>query len=938
MRIKLFRVFIALELSILGLLAYGPLTAASQPPANLAAGRLRCEARVNPLGIDAPNPRLDWIVESSGRGQRQSAYRIIVSSSESNLEKETGDLWDTGKVESDETFQIVYQGKPLKTGMRCFWKVRVWNGEGNPSAWSESAKWSVGFLSASDWQAQWIGYDTARNSLTHDLSMPLTIMRALIPWVGPKGGKVYLPCPYLRKSFAVDKPVKRAIVYVTALGLYELYLNGQRVGNDYFTPGWTDYNKRIYYETYDVTDLVQAERENAIGAILSDGWYAGNVGGRGQYAYGHKLRLRAQLQIEYQDGTQAIIKSDGSWRAAQGPIREADMQAGENYDARLEMPGWNSPGFDDRKWKQVNVGPEVKAQVQAYPGIPVRRIMEIKPVNITEPKPGVFVYNLGQNFAGCARLKVRGKAGGKVVLRFAEILNPDGTIYTTNLRTARATDTYILKGGSEETWEPQFTYHGFQYVEVTGYPGKPGLDAVTGIVMHSDLPMAGSLETSSPLVNKIYNNLLWGQRSNYFEVPTDCPQRDERLGWMGDAQAFIGTASYNMDVDAFFTKWMVDVEDAQAPDGAFRDTAPAISTGRAAGWGDAGVVVPWTVYRVYGDTRIIEQHYTAMTKWMDFLSKRSHNYISPALGIYGDWLHVNDPTPLGLIATAFYGYDAKLMAEMARAIGKEEDAKKYEAMHENVRKAFAKEFISADGKIKGDSQTAYVMALRFDLVPENLKGPVAARLVNRIEARDYYLSTGFLGLYLLMPALTEINRTDVAYRLLNNTRYPSWGYEIKLGATTVWERWNGYTTEKGFNTPTMNSFNHYAFGSVGEWLFNTLAGIDTDGPAFTKIIIHPQPGGGLTYAKASYNSIRGKISTSWRIDGGDYKLDVSIPANSIATVFIPAKNQDDVMEGNQPAQKSPQVRFLRMEKDIAVFECGSGNYSFTSKDVKITGL
>ena len=514
------------------------------------------------------------------------------------------------------------------------------------------------------------------------------------------------------------------------------------------------------------------------------------------------------------------------------------------------------------------------------------------------------------------------------------MLNPDGTIYTKNLRSARATDYYVLKGSGEETWEPRFTYHGFQYVEVTGFPGTPSLDTVTGVVLHSDLARTGSFESSDPLVNKIYLNTLWGQKSNYFEVPTDCPQRDERLGWMGDAQVFIHTASYNMDVAPFFTKWLQDVEDGQFADGEFPYVAPRVIPGTAAGWGDAGIICPWTIYKMYGDKQVIDQHYKAMTRWIAFLKFRSPGHISPLLGHEGDWLNINDPTPLDLIATAYAGYSTHLMADMAAAIGKTEDAKEYLQLFEEIRKAFSGHFMNPDGKITSDSQTAYLMALNFDLLPQDQRKSAADQLIGRIKDRGWRLSTGFLGLNLLMPTLTQISRNDVAYRLLENTDFPSWGYEIKLGATTIWERWNGYTTEKGFNTPSMNSFNHYAFGSVVQWIFTTIAGIDTDGPAFKKIIIHPQPGGGLTYAKASYDSIRGKISTSWRIEGEDYKLEVSIPANTTAIIYIPTKSQANIMEGSQPAQKSPHLRFLRLEKNEAVFEAGSGTYEFASKDAR----
>lgn len=915
---------------------------AAGPAGSLSPAHLRCEYRQDPLGIDVSSPRLCWMVESDARDQVQTAYRILAASSMEELDRGTGDLWDTGKVESDRTLHAEYQGKPLGSGAECFWKVKVWDRQGRPSSWSEPARWSMGLLNDSDWKAKWIGRDTPGYEI-HDmyLHVPAPLHVSLgIKVPGPyatqkvfKGGsaKIYLPSPYLRKSFKAKPGLKRATVYATALGLYELYLNGERVGKDHFTPGWSDYNKRVYYQTYDVTGLVKEGGDNAMGAVLADGWYAGNMFNRGQRFYGSRLRLRAQLELEYDDGGTEVIATDESWKSSRGPILEADIQAGEYYDARREMPGWSSPGFDESGWGEVDVTLEVEPVVEAYPGIPVRPTMEIRPNEITEPKPGTFVFDLGQNFAGWARLRVKGKAGDKVVLRFGEMLKKDGTVYTANLRTARATDTYVLKGGGEEVWEPRFTFHGFRYVEVRGYPGRPTLDAITGIVAHSDLPVTGSLQTSDALLNQLYSNITWGQRSNYLEVPTDCPQRDERLGWTGDAQVFIRTASYNMEIGAFFTKWIVDLTDGQNPNGSLPDVAPAVISSAAAGWGDAGVICPYTIHLVYGDTRILDRHYQAMTRYMDFLERRSRNYLSPPLGFYGDWVNIDDPTPLDLVTTAYHAYDASLMAQIADALGKEEDARKYRELFENIKAAFSAEFVDGQGRIKGDSQTAYLMALGYDLLPEDLRPVATERLVGKIAANDYCLSTGFLGLKMLIPTLTEVGQLDLAYRLLTNRKFPSWGYSIDQGATTVWERWNSYTIEDGFGPVSMNSFNHYAFGSVGEWLFSTMAGIDTDGPGYKKIIIRPRPGGGITWVKAGYDSIRGKIRSDWRIDGDDFELKVTIPANTTARVYVPAADPARVTVDGRPVKDSGNVRLAGMEDGSAVYEAGSGTYVFVSR-------
>jgi len=908
--------------------------------ASISVERPRCEYKADPLGIDVTEPRLSWIVNSDRRGQMQSAYRILVASSREKLGANAGDLWDSGKAPSDRTAHVVYRGKPLESGVFCFWKVMVWDGGGSPSAWSEPATWSMGLLDEDDWQAEWIGLDAKwseiHNLYLHspspahwDLGIKLPSLYGIHKLSVGGTIKIYLPCPYLRKSFETGGRIKRATVHATALGAYELHLNGERVGDEYFSPGWTDYNIRVYYQTYDVTGLVRAG-DNVIGAILSDGWYAGNINMHGQRYYGTKPRFRARLHIEYADGSSEAVVTDRSWKTSRGPILEADMQAGEVHDAREEMPGWDAPGFDDDGWESVDVTDRVDALVEAHPGAPVRVTQEIRPIEMTEPKPGVYVFNLGQNFAGWARLKVSGEAGDKVTLRFAEMLKEDGNVYTTNLRTARATDTYILKGDGEEVWAPRFTFHGFQYVEVTGYPGEPDLDSITGIVVHTDLAVTGSLETSSPLVNKLYSNIVWGQRSNYLEVPTDCPQRDERLGWTGDAQVFIRTATYNMDVAPFFTKWLVDLEDGQDGRGRFPVVAPNVLPipPAAAGWSDAGVVCPWTIYLVYGDKRVLERHYDSMVQYIDFLEGRSRGYISPPLGTYGDWLNIDADTPLDLIATAYFGYSASLMAETAEALGKDDDASYYRELFENIRDAFSDKFVDDDGRVKGDTQTAYLMALGYDLLTPDKREMAAGRLVDRIEDRDWMLSTGFLGLKLLLPTLTEIGRTDVAYRLLENREYPSWGYSIDQGATTVWERWNSYTIEDGFASITMNSFNHYAYGSVGEWMFGAMAGIDTDGPGFKKIIIRPRPGGDITWVKAGYDSIRGKIISNWRVDGGRFKLDVTIPANATAKVYLPTDNANAVTEGGGPISRSGDVSPLGVEDNSVVLGIGSGTYRF----------
>lgn len=1042
--------------------------------AALQAANLRCEYRVNPVGIEAARPRLSWTLESAQRGARQSAYQILVASTPQLLQRQRGDLWDSGRVASDETTQIPYGGRPLGSSQEAWWSVRSWDRDGQPSAYSPPAHWATGLLHAGDWKAQWIGLNelpapsaapvtgslaglswvwypegnpavsapagtryfrkrfelpadrkikAARFRLTADDQFTLfvnskpggqssgqgfswqqvvtaNVAPQLVPganilaieaknaesaagligvlqvdfdagepmlipidatwktsqtapagwqalnfddtaWVPAKAiakfgdqpwgvvgqnrpSAAVPPSPFLRKSFTLNKPIRRAYAYATALGLYELHLNGQRVGDELFRPGWTDYHKRVYYQMYDVTPLLQ-RGANAAGLIVGDGWATGHVGngGRDRYGLGHP-RAMMQIVVTYTDGSTATIATDGTWKAAYGPILEQDLLDGESYDATREMPGWDRAGFNDALWRAPDISAAPKIAVQAYPGVPVRRIMELKPQSVTQPSPGAYVYDLGQNMVGWARLSATGPAGTKIRLRFAEMLNPDGTIYTTNLRGARCIDNYVLKGAGREVWEPHFTFHGFRYVEVTGFPGTPTAAAITGIVVHSDTPRTGTFTCSSPLVNQLQHNIEWGQRGNFLEVPTDCPQRDERLGWMGDAQIFVRTACNNMDVSSFFTKWMVDVEDAQRGE-AFTDVSPDVCCGAGTpAWGDAGVIVPWTIYQAYGDKQIILQHYDAMARWTDWMQKNSKDLVRPAGG-YGDWLSIGANTPTEVIATAYFAYSTSLMAKMAHAVGKEADARKYEDLAARIKQAFNAAFVSPDGHVKGDTQTCYLLALHFNLLPDEKRAVATQYLVEDIKKRNWHLSTGFVGVGYMTPTLTEVGQTAVAYRLLNQDTFPSWGFSIRHGATTIWERWDGWTPDKGFQDPGMNSFNHYSMGSVGQWMFATVAGIDTDPaqPGFKHIIMRPRPGGGLTTASATYNSIRGPIASGWKIDNGALQLTVTIPANTTATVYIPTLDAGQVKESGKPIA-------ARSADGAAVVELGSGSYTFTA--------
>lgn len=892
------------------------------PVSDLYPTNLRCEYLQDPLVIGDIEPRLSWELQATGRRRKQTAYQLLVASSAELLSKDVGDLWNSGKVLTDETVSIFYDGTELTSRASCFWKVKIWDQDSVPSAWSPVARWSMGLLNADDWEAKWIGFDAA----LHD-----TIGFGTQPWANDAKRKTDyrpLPCPYLRKEFVLENPVESAKVYITALGIYELHINGERVGRDYFTPGWTDYKKRIYYNTYDIASLLK-QGTNTIAVILADGWYAGNVADRGQKFYGHQLRLKAQLEIALESEESKTVTTDGSWKAAYGALREADMQAGETYDARLEPKGWKHNGFDDSNWKKVVASDSATAPLEAYPGKTVQKIEEIKPVAVFETRPGVYVADMGQNFAGWTRIRINEQAGDSVVLKYAEKLEADSSLFTRNLRAARASDTYCAKGGEAGTWEPTFTYHGFQYVEVSGLSKPLTAEDIKGIVVHSNLERAGSFSCSSELINQIYDNIFWSQRSNYFEVPTDCPQRDERSGWLGDAQLFMRTACYNMDVAAFYNKWLVDVADAQRKNGSFSSVAPDLRVKFGAGWGDAGVICPWHFYQVYNDTQTISQYYSGMVKWLDFLQARSENNLSTLIS-FGDWQNVESETPTKVVAAAYYGRSTYLVAKIAAELGRDADAKKYQSLLANIQEAFYQNFVNDSGHVEGRTQTGYLFALAFDLVPDSVRPMLVEHLIHDIIERDTALTTGILGTHLLLPILTKSGYSELAYALLMKRDYPSWGDQIENGATTTWERWDSYSTEKGFHEDKTNSLNHYAFGSIGEWMYSTIAGIQTAGSGYKRIRIHPIPGGGVTHAEATYKSIRGPISSSWTLQDGVFTLNVSIPPNAVAEVYLPSGNAEAITESGMPVATSQDIEVKQSDANTTVVLVGSGSYAFKS--------
>ncbi|PJJ57594.1 alpha-galactosidase-like protein [Mumia flava] len=741
--------------------------------------------------------------------------------------------------------------------------------------------------------------------------------------------------PLLRTEVDLgDKEVRRARVYASARGVYELRLNGEKVGDDELAPGWTAYDKRIDYQTYDVTEQVRTGA-NVLGAEVAPGWYTGKVAMFGTDVYGTDNSVIAELVVDYADGTRETVRTDDTWQTTAGPTREADLLDGESYDARVAaaLDGWDEPGFDADGWDGVTVRDEPTDVLEPETTVPVRVTEELDGAEqIDSPTEGVYLYDLGQNMVGHVRLTLLGEPGQTVQIRHGEVLNPDGTLYTANLRTAKATDHYTFATDEPETFEPSFTFHGFRYVEVSGVDEAPDASDLVGVVVGTDGDLTSSLETSSDLVNQLQSNIVWGMRGNFLSIPTDTPARDERMGWTGDINVFARTAVYNMDAESFLTKWLQDLRDTQRPNGSLPGVAPVVPNRfdggyESAGWMDAGVHVPWTLWQAFGDTDVIRENYDMMRRYVDFLEADSTNHIRSAGG-YLDWLNLDDPTPADVLDTAFVAKSTRELAQMADAIGKDDEAAELTARYEAIRAAYQDAFVADDGTVKGDSQTAYILTLTNDLEPKDRRDAVVDQFVETLERRDYHLSTGFLGVDGLLPALTKAGRTDIAYRLLQHTDYPSWGYEIGKGATTVWERWNSINPDGSFNDVGMNSFNHYAYGAVGEWMYRTMAGVSAAEPGYAKVLIAPEPGDGIDTVDFTHETPYGPVRSAWSTADGPMSLDVTVPANTTAEVRIPAANRWAITEGGTPISDVDGVTFTSMDDGDVVLEIGSGDYAF----------
>jgi len=824
-----------------------------------------CEGFVEPLGLHDATPTFSWKLPEGV--EKQTAYRIQVS--EKRL------VWDSGWVESGQSVFVPYGGKPLESRQQMTWRVDYKDQDGEAAGWSTPATFELGLLSSKEWKAQWI-------RPAQDLpELESTSM--------------------LRRDFSVKGEVAQARLYVTAKGLFEVHLNGEKVGQDAFTPGWTSYGNRIDTLTYDVTDQL-SKGKNAIGALLGTGWYAGKIGFRGeQNRYGSQPELLLQLEIAYADGSFGVIISDGKWKATfDGPIRTSSIYNGETYDAGMELPGWDEAGFNDAQWAKVSADPELgSAELTPKPFEPVRITEVLNVQKITEPEEGRYVFDLGQNMVGYPELNIPVRKGQKITIRFAEMLNLDGTMYTDNYRKAKSINFYTAAETGVVSWKPTFTFHGFRYVELSGFkPGvKPQKGWVRGLVLHTDIPKIGTFESSHAKLNQLQSNISWGQRGNFLDIPTDCPQRDERMGWTGDAQAFCSTSMFNFDSHAFWKSWLGSMRDDQKKSGKIPCVIPDVFAGPdSPGWMDAATIIPWNVYVRTGDVEVLSDNYEMMEKLVSFYRKKAKKNLIVKISGFGDWLqpYAKDnkgDTPLPLLGTAFYANSARILADSARVLGKTADAAKYQAEADVVKKAFGEHYFGSDGKLKNapETQTAYILAFEFGLVPAKLQKKAAQRLLGLIDEADGHLRTGFLGTPYIAQVLDRIGTPDVAFDLLFKETYPSWFYSINQGATTMWERWNSYTLEDGFNPEGMNSFNHYAYGAIGQWMYERVAGLDPDPayPGYKHFFVRPLVGGPLTSARAELETSYGTASSGWAKKGNTLEMDVVVPPNTTATIEFP---------------------------------------------------
>lgn len=880
---------------------------------NMTVTELKCNYLKNPLGVETPNPRLSWVLKSDERGQRQTAYRILVASSRQTLDRDVGDLWDSGKVESDQSVHVLYRGKKLNSRQGCYWKVKVWDRDGKECAWSQPSYWEMGLLNEDDWKAQWIS--SARIV------------------VGPSNPP---PAPMLRRTFSVKKTVASARAYVCGLGYYELYVNGRKVGDEVLAPAFTTYDKTVLYQTHDITDFLVTGK-NTVGVILGNGWYncfTKDVWNFQQAPWRDQPKLLLQIHIRFKDGEEKVIVSDKKWRWNTGPIVFDGLRNGETYDARLEKPGWTKPEYDDGDWKPVTIVPGPGGVLHSQQMTPIRITETIVPVSLKEVRPGVWVYDLGQNIAGWVQLRVSGPAGATVVLRYAEKIKEDGDIDPSNInRFVKSgefqTDRYILKGEGVEVWEPRFTYHGFRYVQVTGFPGTPTLDNIRGRAVHTAFEKRGEFTCSNDLLNAIQRCALWSTVNNYHGIPTDCPHR-EKNGWTGDAHISAEQVLLNFDPMTAYTKWLADHRDNQRPNGQLPGIIPTggwgYNWGSGPAWDSATILIPWYLYLYCGDTGILEEHYECMRRYVDFLtSMASENIVDFGLG---DWCPpVGGPEghkcPRIVTSTAYYYVDALIVARAAALLGRKEDAEKYAKLAADVKAAFRRRFLNLEtGRVTGNCQTSMSCALYQGLVEENEKGKVLEALAAAVEEQNRHIDCGILGTKYILHALTEHGRVDLAYAIATQTDFPSWGHWIKQGATTLWETWDGNASR-----------DHHMFSDISAWFYKGLAGINPDvsKPGFKNIIIRPNPVADLRWVKAWHNSMYGKIVCNWTVKNRQFTLEVAVPPNCTATVYLPTSDPTSVRESGRPVKQQPGITVDDWSERRLRLNIESGRYCFTAR-------
>jgi len=896
-------------LRYLSLLIIGMLVSMSCYSQKLSLFALTAEYQHNPVGIDIAKPRLSWKISAPGTDVMQTSYELRVATDSVSLTKGKNMFWQQQKVKSDQSVLVEYNGPALVSSQRYYWQVKIRDNKGNSSEWSKPAFWEMGLLKTSDWTAKWIKSNLAADTADG-------------------------PSPMFRRAFSVNKTLKSARLYITSHGVFEAYLNGHRVGNDYFAPGWTSYKKRLQYQTYDVTSLL-AKGKNAAGVMVGDGWYRGHLD-KWKNIWGKDLALLFQLELNYTDGTKETVGSDETWKSATGPILTSSFYNGETYDSRLEKKGWYLGSYNDSSWQQVSVADGVKTNLIApeLPGVRKHEVFHAQKL-ITTPK-GEMVIDFGQNLVGWVVLNIKGKPGDEIRIYHAEVLDKTGNFYTTNLRHAKSELKYILGSNTMEHHEPHFTYQGFRYIKIEGYDGKLDTAGITAVAMYSDMQPTGSLVTSNPMLNQLQHNIQWGQKGNFLDVPTDCPQRDERLGWTGDAQAFSRTAEYNMNVAGFFSKWLKDLAADQHEDGAVTWVVPDMmskTSAGVAGWGDAATIIPWSVYQAYGDQRILEQQYGSMKAWVDFMKGKSVDNLWNTGTHFGDWCFYSpSPTDDGgkaavtdkyLICQTFYAHSTQLLINAATVLGKTEDVKTYSILLEKIKDAFVKEYMTANGRLVSGTQTAAALALSFDMLPVDRRDQLAKRLVQNIKDYGNHLTTGFLGTPYLCHVLSRFGYDDMAYTLLLQDTYPSWLYPVTKGATTIWERWDGIKANGDMQDPSMNSFNHYSYGAIGDWMYRVMAGLNTDETAagYKKIRIAPHPGGNLTLVNAELETLYGKAGTKWQLLNGVFQLDVTVPPNTTAEVTLPKSAAAVITLNNKPLAKANGTTDVKVS-------LGSGTYHY----------